>query len=116
LAPAKIGASGYSHVVAENEREGEEFGCADLSKAFNGPDGMKPSGNLLGNDYTHPSGNGNGNGNGNGTISRVLAELGLAPLAWPAVGRRGNEAVWVQAASVSADPALPFASIGGTSA
>jgi hypothetical protein len=31
------------------------FGCADLSKAFNGPDGMKPSADLLADDYTHPS-------------------------------------------------------------
>lgn len=51
------------------------FGCADLSKAFNGPDGMKPSGDLLADDYTHPS------DKGNEVIARVLADLGYAPLA-----------------------------------
>jgi lysophospholipase L1-like esterase len=51
------------------------FGCADLSKAFNGPDGMRPSGDLLVDDYTHPS------DKGNEAIARVLADLGYAPLA-----------------------------------
>jgi hypothetical protein len=31
------------------------FGCADLGKAFNGPDGLGPSGDLLADDQTHPS-------------------------------------------------------------
>jgi lysophospholipase L1-like esterase len=51
------------------------FGCADVAKAFNGPDGMRPSGALLAADYTHPS------DKGNEVIARVLADLGYAPLA-----------------------------------
>ena len=51
------------------------FGCADIAKAFNGPDGMRPSGPLLARDYTHPS------DKGNEVIARVLADLGYAPLA-----------------------------------
>ena len=35
--------------------EGNGFGCADIYRAFNGPDGVKPSGDLLAEDYTHPS-------------------------------------------------------------
>jgi lysophospholipase L1-like esterase len=51
------------------------FGCADIAKAFNGPDGMRPSGDLLAADYTHPS------DKGNKVIARVLADLGYGPLA-----------------------------------
>jgi hypothetical protein len=51
------------------------FGCADLSRAFNGPDGLRPSGGLLAGDYTHPS------DQGNQVIARVLAGLGYHPLA-----------------------------------
>jgi lysophospholipase L1-like esterase len=39
-----------------------------------GPDGLKPSGDLLGKDYTHPS------DKGNEVIARVLEDLGFAPL------------------------------------
>jgi hypothetical protein len=51
------------------------FGCADLSRAFNGPDGLRPSGELLAADYTHPS------DQGNQVITRVLADPGYSPLA-----------------------------------
>jgi lysophospholipase L1-like esterase len=51
------------------------FGCADISKAFNGPDGLRPSGDLLGRDGTHPS------DKGNEVIAHVLTGLGFAPLA-----------------------------------
>jgi lysophospholipase L1-like esterase len=51
------------------------FGCADLSRAFNGTGGLKPAGDLLGADYTHPS------DKGHALIARVLAALGFAPLA-----------------------------------
>jgi lysophospholipase L1-like esterase len=51
------------------------FVCADIAKAFNGPDGLRPSGDLLALDYTHPS------DKGNKVIARVLADLGYAPLA-----------------------------------
>jgi hypothetical protein len=50
------------------------FVCADLSQAFNGPDGLKPSGSLLASDYTHPS------DSGNEVITHVLTDLGFAPL------------------------------------
>lgn len=51
------------------------FECADISRAFNGVNGLKPSGDLLANDYTHPS------QRGNAVITRVLVGLGFAPLA-----------------------------------
>ena len=51
------------------------FGCADISRAFNGPSGLKPSGDLLGADYTHPS------QKGNAVIARTLIGLGFAPVA-----------------------------------
>jgi lysophospholipase L1-like esterase len=51
------------------------FGCANISRAFNGADGLKPSGDLLGADYTHPS------QKGNALIARTLVGLGFAPLA-----------------------------------
>jgi lysophospholipase L1-like esterase len=51
------------------------FACADVSRAFNGPDGLSPSGDLLADDYTHPS------DRGNAAITDVLTELGFEPLA-----------------------------------
>jgi lysophospholipase L1-like esterase len=51
------------------------FGCADIYAAFNGPDGLTPSGDLLGPDYTHPS------QKGNDLITSVLVDMGFAPLA-----------------------------------
>ena len=50
------------------------FVCADIYQEFNGADGLKPSGDLLATDYTHPS------DKGNEVIARVLTELGFAPL------------------------------------
>jgi len=50
------------------------FTCADIYHAFNGADGLTPSGDLLARDYTHPS------DKGNEVIARVLADLGYAPL------------------------------------
>ena len=50
------------------------FICADIYHAFNGPDGLTPSLDLLAKDYTHPS------DKGNEVIARVLADLGYAPL------------------------------------
>jgi lysophospholipase L1-like esterase len=51
------------------------FGCADISRAFNGANGLKPSGDLLGADHTHPS------QKANDVIARTLIGLGFAPLA-----------------------------------
>jgi lysophospholipase L1-like esterase len=51
------------------------FRCADIYHAFNGPTGEKPSGDLLADDYIHPS------QKGNDEITRVLVDLGFAPLA-----------------------------------
>lgn len=51
------------------------FGCADISRAFNDTSGLKPSGDLLGADHTHPS------DKGNALIARTLVGLGFAPLA-----------------------------------
>ena len=50
------------------------FACADIYHAFNGPDGLTLSGDLLLKDNTHPS------DKGNEVIARVLADLGYAPL------------------------------------
>jgi lysophospholipase L1-like esterase len=52
-----------------------KFGCADIARAFNGTSGLKPAGDLLGADYTHPS------EKGHTLIARVLVALGFAPLA-----------------------------------
>jgi lysophospholipase L1-like esterase len=51
------------------------FRCADINRAFNGPHGDRPSGDLLGPDYTHPS------QKGNDLIARTLIGQGFAPLA-----------------------------------
>ncbi|WP_426245316.1 SGNH/GDSL hydrolase family protein [Nocardioides sp. LHG3406-4] len=54
--------------------ESAGFGCVDVYHAFNGPDGLQPSGDLLAEDYTHPS------QKGNDVISDVLTEMGFEPL------------------------------------
>ncbi len=54
------------------ERHG--FACADIYRAFNGPDGAKASGDMLAADYTHPS------DRGNARIARVLGSQGFDPL------------------------------------
>ncbi len=51
------------------------FLCADIYHAFNGPDGLKPSGDLLASDHTHPS------DKGNEMIASILIDLGFVPLA-----------------------------------
>jgi lysophospholipase L1-like esterase len=51
------------------------FVCADIYHRFNGPRGDRPSGDLLGGDYTHPS------EKGNEAIAATLVDLGFAPLA-----------------------------------
>jgi lysophospholipase L1-like esterase len=51
------------------------FACADIYHAFNGPDGARPSGDLLSADYTHPS------DEGNARIAHVLIGQGFDPLA-----------------------------------
>ena len=50
------------------------FTCADIYRAFNGPDGRQPSGDLLAHDYTHPS------NKGNARIAETLTAEGFAPL------------------------------------
>ncbi|WP_181035116.1 SGNH/GDSL hydrolase family protein [Arthrobacter sp. B0490] len=45
--------------TACEEAERIEGECVDLLTAFNGPDGLTPSGDLLAADYTHPSQKGN---------------------------------------------------------
>ena len=51
------------------------FRCADIAAAINGPDGVKPAGDLLALDYTHLS------DKGNGVVAGVLVAEGFAPLA-----------------------------------
>jgi len=63
----------WNRMLCESaERHG--FGCADIYHAFNGKDGTKPSGDLLAEDYTHPS------QAGNERIARVLIAQGFKPL------------------------------------
>jgi len=62
-----------SMICSSAEEHG--FGCADVYHAFNGPQGLRPSGRLVADDYTHPS------QDGNDRITRVLDEMGYAPLA-----------------------------------
>jgi len=52
------------------------YHCADLHARFNGPDGTKPSGNLVVDDFTHPS------QAGNDAIYGLLVKYGYEPL-WP---------------------------------
>jgi len=55
--------------------EANGFTCVDIYHAFNGPDGSKASGDLLAEDYTHPS------DKGNELIARLMTAKGFAPLA-----------------------------------
>jgi hypothetical protein len=50
------------------------FACGDVSRAFNGENGRRASGDLLAADYIHPS------DEGHERIAAVLVELGFAPL------------------------------------
>lgn len=63
----------WNAMVCKAARE-NGFTCADIYHAFNGSDGLKPSGNLVVSDYTHPS------REGNKVIAQVLEDLGYAPL------------------------------------
>jgi len=63
----------WSAMVCETA-QANGFTCADIYHAFNGADGLTPSGDLLAKDYTHPS------DKGNEVIARVLTDLGFAPL------------------------------------
>ncbi|KRE42773.1 hypothetical protein ASG74_10375 [Knoellia sp. Soil729] len=64
----------WSAMICDSAKA-HQFSCADIYHAFNGPTGEKPSGDLLADDYTHPS------QKGNDEITRVLVDLGFAPLA-----------------------------------
>ncbi|GAA4116517.1 hypothetical protein GCM10022415_13600 [Knoellia locipacati] len=64
----------WSAMICDSAKA-HEFSCADIYHAFNGPTGDKPSGDLLADDYTHPS------QKGNDEIAKVLVDLGFAPLA-----------------------------------
>ena len=80
LLPPEGVAATAAVVAAWNEMicgaaEGNGFTCADVSTAFNGEDGTRPSGELLARDYTHPS------DMGNEMIAAVLAAAGFEPLA-----------------------------------
>jgi lysophospholipase L1-like esterase len=48
--------------------------CADIGRAFNGPDGHRGAFPLLGPDTTHP------NATGHKLIAKELAKLGYRPL------------------------------------
>ena len=82
--PVQLGAEGLdvsARIIAAwnamicGAAEANGFLCADISTRFNDPDGMKESGDLLGEDYTHPS------DQGHEAIAQVLVDLGFALLA-----------------------------------
>jgi len=56
--------------------EAKGLACADIYHAVNGPDGLTSSGDLVADDYTHPS------DKGNEIIANTLVELGFGPV-WP---------------------------------
>lgn len=70
-ASAAVIAAWNKMICGAAERNG--FACADISTAFNGKDGTKPSGNLLA-DHIHPS------NLGNKVIADVLVKFGFEPL------------------------------------
>ena len=77
--PPKGVAATVKVIAAWNEMmctaaEANGFTCADISGAFNGADGTRPSGDLLAGDYTHPS------QKGNDLIAETLIDLGFAAL------------------------------------
>lgn len=69
----KVVLDAWNSMVCE-AAETHGFACADIYSAFNGTDGLRPSGRLLAKDYTHPS------QQGNDLIARVLVDLGFDPL------------------------------------
>jgi hypothetical protein len=71
--------------------EANGFGCADLCVAFNGPDGLHPSGDLLAGDYTHPSdlGRGDRRSPGRDGIRAARVKQESAPVHRMAGGARG---------------------------
>lgn len=69
----KVVLDAWNSMVCE-AAEAHGFACADIYSAFNGTDGLRPSGRLLARDYTHPS------QQGNDLIARVLVDLGFDPL------------------------------------
>lgn len=73
---AKLVVDHWNAMLCETAEQ-NGFGCADIYRAFNGPDGLTPAGNLLAADHNHPS------DRGNELIAEELARLGFAPLAVP---------------------------------
>lgn len=73
ITATKVVIDAWSAMICE-AAQANGFACADVYHTFNGPDGLKPSGDLVGNDYTHPS------DSGNEVIARILTGLGYAPL------------------------------------
>ena len=69
----KVVLDAWNSMVCETA-EAHGFACADIYSAFNGTDGLRPSGRLLAKDYTHPS------QQGNDLIARVLVDFGFEPL------------------------------------
>jgi lysophospholipase L1-like esterase len=63
----------WNEMICKAAQE-NSFTCADIYHVFNGSDGLKPSGDLVASDYTHPS------DKGNEVIARILIDLGFAPL------------------------------------
>ena len=73
IEPTRLVIDAWNDMICE-AAEKNRFVCADIYHEFNGADGLKPSGDLLATDYTHPS------DKGNEVIAQVLIDLGFAPL------------------------------------
>jgi lysophospholipase L1-like esterase len=74
IAATKLVVDTWSDMIC-SAAEASRFTCVDIYAAFNGADGLTASGDLLVDDYTHPS------AKGNKVIADTLIELGYAPLA-----------------------------------
>lgn len=73
IEPTRLVIDAWNDMICE-AAEKNGFVCADIYHEFNGADGLKPSGDLLATDYTHPS------DKGNEVIAQVLIDLGFASL------------------------------------
>jgi lysophospholipase L1-like esterase len=75
LAATKLAIDTWDKMTCQAAKK-NGFTCVDIYHSFNGPDGLSAPGDLLADDYTHPS------QAGNDRIAELLAAEGYDPL-WP---------------------------------